>query len=68
MARRSKDPDLEVKASFEAARIAPQCLAKVYEHLVPIPSRPTRDAALGKVAHGTLVATDQPGWRRAEGG
>lgn len=68
MARRSKDPDLEVKASFEAARIAPQCLAEAYELLVPIPRRPTRDTALTRVARATLVAPDQPGWRRAEGG
>ncbi len=68
MARRSKNPDLEVKVSFEAARIAPQCLAEAYELLVPIPRRPTRDTALTRVARGTLVAPDQPGWRRAEGG
>lgn len=29
MARRSKCPELEVRASFEAGRIAPQCLAEV---------------------------------------
>lgn len=66
MARRSKDPDLEVKALFEAARIAPQCLAEAYELLVPIPRHPTRDTALARVARGTLVAPDQPGWRRAK--
>lgn len=68
MARRSKCPELEVRASFEAGRIAPQCLAEAYEHLVPIPRRPTRAAAPVEVPLSAASTTGQPGWRRVEGG
>lgn len=68
MARRSKGPELEVRASFEAARIAQQCLAEAYERLVPIPRRPTRVAAPAGVPPSAASTMGQPGWRRAEGG
>lgn len=68
MARRNKVAELEVRASFEAARIAPQCLAEAYERLVPIPRRPTRVLAPVEAPSGVPAATNQPGWRRAERG
>ena len=68
MARRSKGPELEVRASFEAAKIAPQCPAEAYERLVPIPRRPTRGAVLTGRLLGAASTTGQPGWRRSEGG
>lgn len=68
MARRSKGSELEVRTSFEAARIAPQCLAEAYERLVPIPRRPTRVAALAGAPPSAASTTGQLGWRRAEGG
>ncbi len=67
MARRSKHAELETQASFEAARIAPQCLAEVYERLVPIPRRAMRQTELRGAPSG-LPAADRPGWRRAERG
>ena len=66
MARRGKAPDLTIRISFEAARIAPQCLAKVYKRLVPIPRRPTRPTRSGEAAPGPAVATNQLMRRRAE--
>lgn len=45
---RRKATELEVRITFEASRIAPQCLADAYERLVPIPSRPTRQAAVSQ--------------------
>jgi hypothetical protein len=68
MARRDKHSDLDVRVSFEAARIAPQCLAEVYERLVPIPRRPTRLGAHGEPLPGASAAADRPGWRRVERG
>ena len=67
MARRSRPPELTVRVSFEAARIAPQCLAEAYERLVPVPRRPMR----GSTLTGTLLgapAADQADRRRAEDG
>ena len=68
MARRSKGLKLEVRASFDAGRIAPQCLAEAYERLVPIPRRPTRAAAPVGAPPSVASTTGQPGWRRVEGG
>ena len=69
MARRSKRPELEVRVSFEAARIAPQCLAEAYERLVPIPRRPARLLGRGEIPRGPVAAADPPPMcRRAEGG
>jgi hypothetical protein len=68
MARRDKHPDLDVRVSFEAARIAPQCLAEAYERLVPIPRRPTRFGAHREPLPGPSAAADRPGWRRVERG
>lgn len=42
MARRRNGLELQVSTSFEAVRIAPQCLATAYEQVVPIPRRPMR--------------------------
>ncbi len=68
MARRNKHVELEVRVSFEAARIAPQCLAEAYERLVPIPRRPTRQIERRGVPPGLSATTDRPAWRRAERG
>jgi hypothetical protein len=68
MARRGKHPGLEVRAWFEAARIAPQCLADAYERLVPIPRRPTRPVVRGETLPGAAVAADRPMHRSAERG
>ena len=68
MARRSKPPELITRVSFEAARIAPQCLAEVYERLVPIPRRPTRTMVCGESLTVPAGAADQPMPRRAERG
>ena len=45
MARRRNGPELQVSTSFEAIRIAPQCLATAYEQAVPIPRRSMRSRA-----------------------
>lgn len=63
MARRRKGPELQVSTSFEAIRIAPQCLATAYEQVVPIPRRPTRSAA-GFDASPGLEATDAKAIRK----
>ena len=69
MARRDKHAELDVRASFEAARIAPQCLAGAYERLVPIPRRrPTRPVAQGEAPPGSPAAAVRPGRRRADRG
>lgn len=68
MARRSKHPELEVRTSFEAVRIAAQCLAEAYERLVPIPRRPTRQAERCEATVGPAATAGQPGRRRAEHG
>ena len=67
MARRSKRPELTVRASFEAARIAPQCLAEAYERLVPVPRRLMRGSTLTGTPLGA-PAVDLADRRRAEGG
>jgi hypothetical protein len=68
MARRSKRPELEIRASFEAARIAPQCLTEAYERTVPIPRRPTRTTVRLKALPAPAAAAERPGWRRVERG
>ena len=69
MARRSRCPELEVRVSFEVARIGPQCLAEAYERLVPIPRRPTRPAARQGAPSGPAAAAKPaPMRRRADGG
>lgn len=68
MARHNKPVELEVRVSFEAARIAPQCLADAYEHLVPIPRRPTRPIERRGVLLGPSTTADRPNWGRAERG
>jgi|GraSoiStandDraft_46_1057282.scaffolds.fasta_scaffold1774349_1 hypothetical protein len=68
MARRSKPPELITRVSFEAARIAPQCLAEAYERLVPIPRRPTRVTVADEPRPDLAGAADQPTRRRAERG
>ena len=68
MARRSKPAELEMRVSFEATRIAPQCLAEAYEHLVPIPRRRTRPTEHRKVPPGPPAVVGQADWRRAEHG
>jgi len=45
MARRRSGPELQVSTSFEAIRIAPECLVAAYERVMPIPRRPTRPTA-----------------------
>lgn len=67
MARRSRRLELTVRASFEAARIAPHCLAEAYERLVPVPRRPIRGSILTGTPPGAPAA-DQANRRRAEGG
>jgi len=68
MARRRDGPELQVRTAFEAARIAPQCLADAYERLVPIPRRLPRPAARSEVLPGHAAAVDRPMRRRAERG
>ena len=68
MARCNKHPDLDVRVSFKAARIAPQCLAEAYERLVSIPRRPTRLVVHGEPLPGPSAAAGWAGWRRAERG
>lgn len=68
MARRNKHAGLDVRASFEAARIAPQRLAGACERLVPIPRRLTRHAASFAAPPGPVAAAARPGRRRAERG
>lgn len=40
MARRSKQAALEVRVSFEPARIAAQCLIEAYKRALPVQRRP----------------------------
>ena len=68
MARRTQPPEPVMRVSFEAARIAPQCLAGAYERLVPIPRRPTQTPARREAPPGPAVAVDRPMRRRAEHG
>lgn len=63
MPRRRNSPELQVSTSFEAIRIAPQCLATAYERVVPIPRRPTRLAA-GLDASPRLGASDAKAIRK----
>lgn len=55
MARRTKRAVLEVRVSFEPARIALECLIQAYERVLPVQRRPTRpetrlDAHQGEAA------------------
>lgn len=68
MVRRSKHAELEIRVSFEAVRIAPQCLAEAYERLVPIPRRPMRQIEPRGARSGLSAAARQPGLRRTEHG
>ena len=68
MARRSKPAELEMRVSFEATRIAPQCLAEAYERLVPIPRRRTRPTERRGVPPGPPAVVGRADRRRAEHG
>jgi hypothetical protein len=68
MARRKQPPEPTMRVSFQAARIAPQCLTDAYERLVPIPRRPTQIAARREALPSPTVAVDRPMRRRAEHG
>jgi len=68
MARRSALPELAVRVSFEAARVAPQCLAETYERLVPIPRRPARRTERRDAPFGPMAAADQAPMQRADHG
>ena len=68
MGRRRNHPEPQVNISFEAARIAPQCLAVAYEQVVPIPRRPMRQPACKEGPSGPVTALDQLPPRRAERG
>jgi hypothetical protein len=68
MARRGNGPALQVRSAFEAARIAPQCLADIYERLVPIPRWRMRPATHSEPPPDLAVAVDRLGRRRAERG
>lgn len=63
---RRKATELEVRIAFEVSRIAPQCLADAYERLVPIPRRPTRQAAVSQPS--LDPAATSPPLRRIERG
>ena len=68
MAQRSKHSELTVRVSFEATRIASQCLAEAYGRLVPIPRRPTRRTeGRGTLVGPAVAAKPTPMRRRAEG-
>ena len=68
MARRRTGLELQVRSAFEAARIAPQCLAEAYKRLVPILNRPTRPAACSQDLPDLMAVPERPRQRRAEGG
>ena len=68
MARRSEPAELEMRVSFEATRIAPQCLAEAYEHLVPIPRRRTRPTEHRGTPPGPPAVVGRADRRRAEHG
>lgn len=68
MARRGKPAELKMQVSFEATRIASQCLAEAYEHLVPIPRRPARPTEHRSVPPEPSTVVDQADWRRVEHG
>lgn len=66
MSRRSRPSPLVMQVSFEAARIAPQCLADAYERLVPILRRPTRTVPKGEDLPDQRTPVSRPMRRRAE--
>jgi len=68
MARRKGDAELLVRARFEAARTAAQCLAAAYERLVPIPYRLLAAGDRRERPPVAAVAAVAPRRRRAEGG
>jgi hypothetical protein len=68
MARRKGGAELQVRASFEATRIASQCLVAAYERLVPIPRRATRSTARSESVLHIEAAATSPQRRRAERG
>ena len=45
MTRATNRPCLQVQESFEATRLAPQCLVAAYGRVVPIPRKTIRKAA-----------------------
>jgi hypothetical protein len=67
MARRKTNAELEVRAAFEASRIAPQCLADAYERLVTVLRRPMRSTVVSEPPLGPGVAPN-PSRRRVERG
>jgi hypothetical protein len=45
MTRETNLPRLQVQESFEATRLAPQCLVAAYDRVVPIPRKTIRKVA-----------------------
>lgn len=68
MAPRKDDAELQVQATFEAARIAAQCLSAAYERLVPIPGRAARTAIRSESPPDAVTAVEAPWRRRVEHG
>lgn len=66
MARRSTPLELRLQISFEASRIAPQCLADAYERLVPIPRRLIRPIVTAAIP--TQAPATAPTRRRTDHG
>ena len=67
MGRRGRRPELQISRAFEATRIAEQCLAEVYERLVPIPRRLPRVPVARRPGTG-VAGNAQPRPRSAEHG
>lgn len=68
MARRTKQAVLEVRVSFEPARIAPQCLVQAYERALPVQRRATQPERRADGCRGATAATSQRARQGSEHG
>lgn len=69
MRRRAQRAKPDVLVSFEPARIAPECLARAYEHVLPIQRqrRHARSDAREEANHGAAGKRRQAGQRSEHG-
>jgi len=67
MGRRTQRAKLGVLVSFEPARIAPECLARAYEHVLPIQRRRAGPDSREEVNHGAAGKLRQAGQRSEHG-
>lgn len=68
MARRTKRAVLEVRVSFEPARIAPQCLVQAYERALPVQRRAIQAERRADACRGARAATSRRTGRGSDHG